>query len=72
MKNNPCSNCGAIKDFKLVKDIGYDINGDGEERQHLQRCNCGYWRMVLDIFPFGRNSFRYYCRWRPPSALDEF
>ena len=70
MKKEPCPNCGKTKDFRLKRDIGYDVSGEGEEREHIQRCDCGYWRMVLDVYPFDRDPFIIYCPWQSPAIIS--
>jgi len=39
--------CGAQLDIEL--DVGWDVDGEGEDRQHLQRClRCKKSRLVFE------------------------
>ncbi len=72
MKHEKCPNCGSNQKLTLVKDIGYDVHEEGEERQHLQKCKCGYERMVIDFYPFDRSPFRLFCKWHEERKDYEF
>ena len=63
-KKNPCP-CGMSgdDDKTLNLDVGWDINVNGEERQHIETCNkCKRWRFVGDFYPFdlSEQAKRYY------------
>ena len=42
-----CPFCGSDK-VATEYDIGFDIDPSGEERQHMDRCECGAWRFHID------------------------
>jgi len=48
-----CPECGLS--LTLKKDVGWDIDEDGEYRQHLQECeHCDKERLVEEFFDEGR------------------
>ena len=64
MKKDKCPNCGDNQNLNLIKNIGYNVDGDGEEHQHMQKCECGYYRFVIDVYPFDKNFYRHFGPWK--------
>ena len=47
-----CGLCGGTT-IDVLKDIGWDINEGGEERQHLDQCrDCGAKRLWADVIDY--------------------
>ena len=42
-----CPFCGS-DNISTKYDVGYDIDPEGEERQHIDYCECGAWRFRTD------------------------
>ena len=63
MKRDKCPNCGDAQKLTLTRDVGYDVYAEGEERQHLQICKCGYRRFVVDVYLFSKEPFVSYGEW---------
>ena len=51
---------------ELREDVGWDIDEEGEERQHVNTClDCGAWRFVFDRQPHIGEERREYGSWQP-------
>jgi hypothetical protein len=61
----PCPKCNS--DLEIIFNIGWDISGDGEEKQHLQRCkSCKEWRFYteyLDYDELHKGWTKHYGKW---------
>ncbi len=42
-----CPLCGS-HNITTHRDVGWDIDESGEERQHIDRCECGAWRFHME------------------------
>lgn len=53
------------KNTYLEENVGWDIDTEGEEHQHLERCkDCGNNRLVIDRYSFIENkSIRFELDW---------
>jgi len=60
-----CDLCGGAK-ISTEEDVGWDIDEDGEERQHLDTCSaCGANRMWCDRYDHKKGSFVTWGVWSP-------
>jgi hypothetical protein len=58
--------CPHLRTF-LREDIGWDIDTEGEERQHTETClDCRAWRFVFDVQPFFGEEHREFGKWQEP------
>ena len=59
-----CPRCNKYS-TKIEYNVGWDINPEGEEKQHLQRCeNCNYDRLIIEEYVFGESMVRYlFTKW---------
>ena len=56
VEDEKCPDCGSKVEFRT--DIGYDINPDYEERQHLQVCRaCKKDRFICEVYPFEKEPY---------------
>ncbi len=50
---------------ELREDVGWDIDTEGEERQHEETClDCGSWRFVFDRQPHIGDEHREFGTWQ--------
>jgi hypothetical protein len=73
----PCSiKCGICGSTNCTQenDVGFDINDDGEEKQHIQRCfACKATRFVSDFIRFdGSVGKPYFGKWRKDDEEYDF
>jgi len=59
--------CGA-SNITTTLNVGSDISEDGEEAQHIDRCNdCGSWRFNMDVWDFANEApliaHKYFGKW---------
>ena len=53
------------KKFHTIKDVGWDISEDGEELQHIDRCeDCKAWRFRIWMHCYDRPSYTYLGEWQ--------
>lgn len=67
-----CGKCGSTDCFRS-KDVGFDLDEEGEERQHLDECRkCGAQRFVLQkVNYYGEDKIQP-GEWYHPSPDDMF
>ena len=58
-----CDLCNSTN-CEQENDVGFDIDEEGEEKQHIQRClNCGAERFVSDFTSFNGKTKVFYGKW---------
>ena len=59
-----CGKCGS-ENIYTQKNVGWDIDETGEERQHIDRCqDCGAWRLHIDVYAFNPDdSGKFFGEW---------
>jgi len=76
MKNEIPQKCGICGSSNITtrKDVGFDIDPSGEERQHLDICaDCGAKRFNIDrIENFVAPAVKYFTPWEPASKSPSF
>ena len=64
MKTPTCDLCNSTK-IQRQNNIGFDIDPEGEENQHIETClDCKASRFVTDWFGFDGKAGTFYGKWR--------
>lgn len=51
---------------EIRHDVGWDIDEEGEERQHMETClDCGAWRFVIDRQRHVGEEHSWFGNWQP-------
>lgn len=67
-KMNKCDH----KKVNRIPDVGFDIDEDGEEKQHIEECElCGARRLVYEYLPFTpeKKPHNHYGKWETDGFL---
>lgn len=59
-----CPFCGS-GNITTQYDVGSDIDPSGEERQHIDRCECGAWRFHIDRWQDFITFKKHFGKWQP-------
>ena len=65
-KTTNCPFC-TLNNLTTITDVGWDIDEDGEEKQHIDRCDCGAWRFNIERWNNDGTYKRYFGKWHPKS-----
>lgn len=60
------------KKINRIANAGFDIDENGEEKQHIEECEiCGARRLVYEIIPFDSNKkpYTHYGKWETDGFL---
>ena len=62
-----CPYCKGKNKTTIIKDVSCDIYEGGEEINHIEKCNCGAYRFIIDDYNSdeeGKYDNRYYGNWQ--------
>ena len=60
-----CTFCGSNK-ITTAKDAGFDVDPEGEERQHIDHCVCGAERLWGIFYPLEGEPHMWHGAWQNP------
>ena len=65
-----CGICGS-SEITTEHDVGWDIDEGGEEKQHIDRCECGAWRFNIDRWENFTDLIKIYGKWHNKEDGDD-